>query len=1248
MWYQLYAIGAFGQLVEMGDTMSGILVSQYLDKRRSVITAIVTVLLVVCGIALPSSAAYADDDVSDNSVAPYPNYDSSATYVSLYGVTDTYHVNAPTSERVNVLDEIANGKIPRGNYVFAKNDEQALAKGFDVRTGSTDAIDNTSIVTEDNTTLRKLLLATNESNMLPFYVRHTEIVPAGDEPSVEGVSRYVVDENLSFVAPGEGSSTSAPGSFISMGNTNLSPSYTFDSTTEKGAELTKNYLDATGTATVFMMPVDEDNGDGTTTRRWYWCANPTSAVPLRYNTYVELPLELSPQAQYDSGKEVMYLMNTVLQNAGLNDTNTDAENDWLHSNRKGLPNLKVAYQALRDEYIKVLQSEGSTEPSALDPNVTYGELYEELSTLVNGGTIADGTIYEQTITAQSDASTALSASAMPDLSETGYWEAAHVSVLGIEYAFLSYIQGWPMDGMDVFQGGSNSMTSGFTADDTRTYGARAMARLLVAHAEAARDNGLLDSVTANATFDLTTNSITRANGTTTVTVSPDTSNASSLSLKVPSGVTVVSMTKDGASVSATTSTDENGATTYTFSDSASFPDSITLSTATTNEKALRDDVLFTVVGATKTVAKAYVNSNDLYQDEATGHWVVREFVRAINPMSESSSTDSNTIGQELSQTVFKFTPEYQTLHARINLTETHEVEFSKVDVGGTELSGASIQILDSDGDTVESWTSDGTTHTVSLEEGTYTFHEVSAPSGYTAVTDITFTVGSDGTVAVANANGNTVSASGNTLTVTDQASGTETHEVEFSKVNVGGEELSGASIQILDSDGATVESWTSDGTTHTVSLEEGTYTFHETSAPDGYEAVTDITFTVGSDGTVAVANANGNTVVASGSTLTVTDQATTYNVDFSKVDVGGEELSGASIQILDSDGNVAASWISAGETETVNLAAGTYTFRETAAPDGYEAVTDITFTIDSEGSVTVDSANGNTVVASGSTLTVTDQASTYDIDFSKVNVGGEELSGAEIQVLDSDGDVVDSWTSTGTTHTTSLTAGTYTFQETAAPDGYEAVTDITFTVSTDGTVTVTNANGNTVVASGSTLTVTDQASETETHEVEFSKVNVGGEEIGGAEIQIKDSDGNVVDSWTSEAGKNHTTSLAEGTYTFHEESAPDGYEAVTDITFTVNADGTVTVVDAAGNTVEADGTTLIVTDQTTDVPDTSSGTNGSNDSNDSDSSNGSSNGAASFARTGDSSTALIVALAALIGASATVIAICRSRRRNER
>jgi hypothetical protein len=101
------------------------------------------------------------------------------------------------------------------------------------------------------------------------------------------------------------------------------------------------------------------------------------------------------------------------------------------------------------------------------------------------------------------------------------------------------------------------------------------------------------------------------------------------------------------------------------------------------------------------------------------------------------------------------------------------------------------------------------------------------------------------------------------------------------------------------------------------------------------------------------------------------------------------------------------------------------------------------------------------------------------------------------------------------------------------------------------------------------LTFTNRYSETH-----FSKTDMGGEEIEGAKIQILGSDGKVVEiddkklEWTSGSdGKtgdklnDHVVyGLADGVYTMHEVSQPNGYTLAVDIEFEIK-DGYVVKVD---------------------------------------------------------------------------------------
>ena len=558
-----------------------------------------------------------------------------------------------------------------------------------------------------------------------------------------------------------------------------------------------------------------------------------------------------------------------------------------------------------------------------------------------------------------------------------------------------------------------------------------------------------------------------------------------------------------------------------------------------------------------------------------------------------------------------------------------KITFSKVSLGGTEIAGAEIKIYKGDkaeGTAVESWTSEaGKSKDLNLAPGTYTFHEEAAPTGYLKVTDITFQVKHDGTVEVTNVGekdskgeDNKVVTNGSTVTVTDKDDDSP-KAITFSKVNLGGTEIAGAQIKIYKGDkaeGTAVESWTSEaGKSKDLNLAPGTYTFHEEAAPTGYLKVTDITFKVKTDGTVEVTNVGekdskgeDNKVVTNGSTVTVTDKDddSPKAITFSKVNLGGTEIAGAQIKIYKGDkaeGTAVESWTSeAGKSKDLNLAPGTYTFHEEAAPTGYLKVTDITFQVKHDGTVEVTNVGEkdskgetNTVATNGSTVTVTDKDDDLPrkITFSKVSLGGTEIAGAQIKIYKgdkADGTAVESWTSeAGKSKDLNLAPGTYTFHEEAAPTGYLKVTDITFQVKHDGTVEVTNVGEkdskgeeNKVATNGSTVTVTDKDDDLP-RKITFSKVNLAGEEIAGAKIQIFRGEkvaGNPVAEWTSKASQSHVLDLTPGVYTFHEEAAPTGYLAVTDITFQVNYDGTVTVVNASGNQVEFKDGKLVVTDQT--------------------------------------------------------------------
>ena len=73
-------------------------------------------------------------------------------------------------------------------------------------------------------------------------------------------------------------------------------------------------------------------------------------------------------------------------------------------------------------------------------------------------------------------------------------------------------------------------------------------------------------------------------------------------------------------------------------------------------------------------------------------------------------------------------------------------------------------------------------------------------------------------------------------------------------------------------------------------------------------------------------------------------------------------------------------------------------------------------------------------------------------------------------------------------------------------------------------------------------------------QVEFAKKDEDGNLLKGAELQVQDEEGNVVESWTSKAGETYTSygKLIIGkTYRLVETKAPAGYEIAEPVTFTI-------------------------------------------------------------------------------------------------
>ena len=122
-----------------------------------------------------------------------------------------------------------------------------------------------------------------------------------------------------------------------------------------------------------------------------------------------------------------------------------------------------------------------------------------------------------------------------------------------------------------------------------------------------------------------------------------------------------------------------------------------------------------------------------------------------------------------------------------------------------------------------------------------------------------------------------------------------------------------------------------------------------------------------------------------------------------------------------------------GHFEFDKIPYGEYIVREIEAPTGY---------------ILSDESYPVTISEDGEIIEITAVNKPITIEISKQDIYGNELVGAKMQLDNSDGKVVEKWTSDGTNHVvTELPAGDYTLKEIAAPDGYVIATDIRLVLS---------------------------------------------------------------------------------------------------------------------------------------------------------------------------------------------------------
>ena len=495
------------------------------------------------------------------------------------------------------------------------------------------------------------------------------------------------------------------------------------------------------------------------------------------------------------------------------------------------------------------------------------------------------------------------------------------------------------------------------------------------------------------------------------------------------------------------------------------------------------------------------------------------------------------------------------------------VEVTKADITtGTELDGASMSVLDKDGNVIDSWTSvKDSPHVIKrLQVGkTYILREELAPYGYLRATDVEFTISDTAEVQK--------------VKMEDEV------PVARLLVNKKGEFLD--SVSLLDNAKGMIEHLFNYVTGNLTDVTFNVYAAEAIRAADGvsadYYAADELVGSITTDGNGIAQMDNlplGRYYIVEKETshgyvldnepryvdLTYRDQDTplvTYSADWQnarqrvQVEVLKKEKDSdkvlygaifglyAADDIVSSKGKVLLAKDTLIELKTtdedgkIQFVAdlpvdSRYYIKELAAPDGY--VTDQEpqeFTFEYQGS--------GTSVAEYA-FTFEDEQTT--VELSKADLTDKkELPGASLKVTDEDGNTVDEWVSKEEAHIIKglIVGKKYKMTETKPADGYVTAESIEFTVE-------------------NTKEVQKHQMLDDVTKVEISKKDItDSSEVPGAKLIILDKDGKKVESWTSTDKPHMVEKLPVGEYTLREEQAPDGYFIAEDVKFTVKDTGKV-------------------------------------------------------------------------------------------
>ena len=364
--------------------------------------------------------------------------------------------------------------------------------------------------------------------------------------------------------------------------------------------------------------------------------------------------------------------------------------------------------------------------------------------------------------------------------------------------------------------------------------------------------------------------------------------------------------------------------------------------------------------------------------------------------------------------------------------------------------------------------------------------------------------------------------------------------LKLRKTDTGGKLLDGAVFHV-SGNGYDKDVTVANGEITVNDLTIGDYTITEKTAPNGY--------------LVNVAPFKTTVVAGQTAETTITDEAPTGKITIKKSDSKGNiqgeaSLEGAEYTVYGPDGQEVGKITTDkdGNGSLENLVLGTYTVKETKAPEAYDLDWN-TYTVE------LTYKDQNTAIILGN-VDSKENVKTGKIEIKKTDTEGNPLKSGEFGIyanadmyigdtLYKKGQLVVSIKTddSGVARSGDLPYGSYYVKEISAPT-QEAGNSHNFVLSDDIQYVKINGKNKT-----DTVTFVDK-------KVTASKTTITGtDEIKGAVMTVTDNGGKVIDTWTSDGNPHSIKGLHEGCeYTLTETTAPKGYVKADSIKFTVSTD----------------------------------------------------------------------------------------------